>query len=229
MIEFDVLINFLGFRTGTDGTKIPTPSNLLASDSYPPALFISHGFHPKVGIGNLLFIYASLWGIAKKNHLTPTIRRTRLHDFMEIELPPQTFFDLSHCENVLFGREECCIYDEHSQSISSSNPSRNVSLWGYFQSHKYFHPEYREDIRRQMRFKPDVAARATAIIDKAVAQFPSFEFMVIFFYSFPNKLCFLISFSYFFQQITFIKSCFALFWNGWLITVCGRSILLSID
>ncbi|OWA49921.1 putative Galactoside [Hypsibius exemplaris] len=140
-----------------------------------PDLFISHGFHPTVGIGNLLFMYASLWGIARKNGLTPTISHIKLHDFMELELAPESFFDLNDCGNFVFGMETCCIYDASSEFITSVAPGRNVSLWGYFQSWKYFHPEYQFAIRDQFRFKPNVVTQANAIIDKAIAGSPTFE------------------------------------------------------
>ncbi|GAU89172.1 hypothetical protein RvY_01753-2 [Ramazzottius varieornatus] len=126
--------------------------------------YISHAFHPLVGTGNLMFIYASLWGIAKKNGLTPTIPFTKLHDAFHLDLSPEQFFDLSDCDNYVFGMDECCLYDERTEQIFQRAVGRNVSLWGYFQSSRYFHPEHETDIRRQFAFKENIDVRANDII-----------------------------------------------------------------
>jgi hypothetical protein len=132
--------------------------------------YISHGLHPGLGLGNYLFIHASLLGIAKKNHLRPTIGHSPIHDIMEIDLPPEDFFDLNDCNNYVFGMEKCCVYDSANEFISQRFPQRNISLWGYLQSYKYFHPQYKEDIRRQMKFKPNIIHQAKMILKKAIGQ-----------------------------------------------------------
>ncbi|GAV01462.1 hypothetical protein RvY_12171 [Ramazzottius varieornatus] len=128
--------------------------------------YISHNFHPKVGIGNLMFMYASLWGIAKKNGLRPTIKHTKLHDVFHLDLPPEDFFDLSDCNNLVLGIDEGCLYDNRTERISETAKGKNVSLWGYLQSWRYFHPQYEGDIRRQFAFKEDIDSHADQIIQE---------------------------------------------------------------
>ncbi|XP_055345922.1 galactoside alpha-(1,2)-fucosyltransferase 1-like isoform X2 [Paramacrobiotus metropolitanus] len=142
---------------------MPAAADYSLVHSSTEGFYISHNFHPGIGLGNKLFIYASLWGIAARNDLRLAISRNTLHDIMHVSTSVVGQFDLSDCKNLVFGMEECCFYDSRSENLFSQTTIRNVSVWGYLQSWKYFHPHYREAIRHQFRFKQDVLDRADAV------------------------------------------------------------------
>ncbi|XP_069102994.1 galactoside alpha-(1,2)-fucosyltransferase 2-like [Argopecten irradians] len=111
-------------------------------------------------LGNQMFKYASLLGIASQHRYTPFIRRKSLlySAFGSLEY----FNHVSTVNDVSFGEHHAGIYDCRIHNLTHS---KNITLNGYFQSWKYFH-HISTHVRKLFQFTDDIVRRAKKAIDK---------------------------------------------------------------
>lgn len=145
--------------------------NFFENRTYQRYIFSDFTYSP--GLGNLMFQYASLRAIAKRNNarvvlpVSCKLRRAFALDAV--------FADDSIVEDIVrryFYRridfQECCRYYPQSDYKLFASPDRYIEvLTGYFQSYRYFHPGQEFLIRREFRFLPGVIAEAKANIQSA--------------------------------------------------------------
>ena len=113
--------------------------------------------------GNLMFIYASLLGLATYHNMTPIISKS---------FPLRTMFDLPMREGEVsdltrrrdyqeYGRRACA-YDIHTKDLGYH---KDYVLSGYFQSWMYFE-NVAHDIHKHFRFIPEIASSAADFHEK---------------------------------------------------------------
>lgn len=127
----------------------PTPINEFSMRN---CNYITWNFHPAMGIGNRMFIYASLYGISKQNNKIPYIPNFDydLDKIFQVTILPQKI--QPNIEFDARGESGCCRFDNGSAQLECN---KNISLGGYRQSWRYFE-KYNEDIRRQFSFVKSV-------------------------------------------------------------------------
>lgn len=119
----------------------------------PPKHYITVDFQGR--LGNLLYQYASLFGIAQKNYLIPVIPEK--HDLRRIfKISAQsTEKNPVHYEKV-FKERVGCAFEPAAMTLGSEV---NTKIIGYFQSFKYFQ-EHASLIRREFTFQDDIRKNA---------------------------------------------------------------------
>lgn len=121
------------------------------------------------GLGNLMFMYASLYGIAKANNMTllidtkdeigsvfPNLDVTKMQESSKI------------CDKakVVFERRPCA-YDIETVNV---NRSINIKHRSYLQSWKYFE-KHEQSIRSQFQFRNDTQKQAQNVINNIVNEY----------------------------------------------------------
>uniref|UniRef100_A0A183J6B3 L-Fucosyltransferase n=1 Tax=Soboliphyme baturini TaxID=241478 RepID=A0A183J6B3_9BILA len=104
------------------------------------------------GLGNLMFQYASLYGLAKTNRLKPIFEceNSTLEDvFRNLSIARS---NQSSKPLVEVNSDPCCTF---KQSLTTLLENRSYHVAGFVQSWKYFSP-YMDDIRQQFVFQPEV-------------------------------------------------------------------------
>ena len=119
------------------------------------------------GIGNRMFQYAALYGIAKANGLKPLLSK-RFSDFMDvfpnIETKAVTTADwLPGRRYLRFTEMKAMEFDTRAFSL---NFMKNIRLEGFWQSWRYF-DHVRSDIRNQFRFRDDIYQAAHKFLTDA--------------------------------------------------------------
>ena len=106
-------------------------------------------------LGNLMFQYASLFGIAKRKNRSAVVNRRRYNalfdTFINLTIPRGTLPErCAKGAKVAFG-----VYNRKVEEL----PDSNVTLGGFFQSWKYF-AGYESEIRQQFVFKVSILTEA---------------------------------------------------------------------
>ncbi|XP_013418108.1 galactoside 2-alpha-L-fucosyltransferase 2 [Lingula anatina] len=106
--------------------------------------------------GNRMFEYASMYGIAKRNNMTPVllanaeVRRVfRIPDYIPHSLPPGV-------KLVKFHEMKYAFYDNRTETLYKKGQS--VQLLYYLQSWKYFH-NVEDDLKQHFRFRKEAEFR----------------------------------------------------------------------
>ncbi|XP_060074774.1 galactoside alpha-(1,2)-fucosyltransferase 2-like [Ylistrum balloti] len=110
-------------------------------------------------LGNQMFKYASLLGIAAQHGYTPFLRQKSLL-FSAFEFQ-KYFRHISTTNRVSFGERHAGIYDCRIHNLTHS---KNITLNGYYQSWKYFHHVIAQ-VRKLFQFTDDIVRRAKKIIN----------------------------------------------------------------
>jgi galactoside 2-L-fucosyltransferase 1/2 len=98
-----------------------------------------------MGLGNQMFLYASLYGLAKRNKKTPILDANN-------PMPLLKYFPISTSERPLTplrwieAREQSA--NAYSSELSRLTSNLNIQLNGYLQSWKYFEHEF-DDLRNE--------------------------------------------------------------------------------
>lgn len=93
--------------------------------------------HPR--IGNMLFAYASLVGISRRNGRIPALPAGHfLRSMFRLRAAylPDNYHHQDERQNTVIHEKKAGVYDDETELINSEN--RVVELAGYFQSWKYF-------------------------------------------------------------------------------------------
>ncbi|XP_021343889.1 galactoside 2-alpha-L-fucosyltransferase 2-like isoform X1 [Mizuhopecten yessoensis] len=135
----------------------------IATKRAPPKHYITIDF--KGRLGNLLFQYASLFGIADKNYLIPVIsENNELRRIFKIS-SQSTEKNRVHYGKT-FNEKIGCAFEPAAMKLGSET---NTKLNGYFQSFKYF-KESEASLRGQFRFKDDLQKKAVSVFSELVAE-----------------------------------------------------------
>ena len=114
----------------------------------------------KLPLGNIMFLYASLYGIAQTNSMLLLLYYN--HTLTKIFHPEAVLVKQirpgGHQVNKVY-EKTCCIF----KSSVTKLPQQNTELMGYFQSWKYFF-NASNDIRRQFRPRNEVDKAAFSFV-----------------------------------------------------------------
>ncbi|KAK7097150.1 galactoside alpha-(1,2)-fucosyltransferase 2-like [Littorina saxatilis] len=109
-------------------------------------------------LGNRMFQYASLLGIAHMNGRTPYYKRSsRLDDLFHVT----RLTSESHKGYIVVSERDFASYDPKFQTL----PEANVLCMQYLQSWKYFH-FIQDEIRREFTFKRETQLAASQLLEK---------------------------------------------------------------
>ena len=116
-------------------------------------------------LGNIMFQYASLYGIAVRNGMTLVVRDdAELYDVFDYLYANKIKND-SFCDEAEYMEEsEPCLYDEDAANIDSS---QNIFHDSLLQSWRYF-SDVEDDIRKQFRFRENIEILCQEIVNDAV-------------------------------------------------------------
>ena len=131
----------------------------------------------KPGLANNMWMYASAYGIARRNGMHLKLRQSfDISSAYQLDVKPsltdEEFYTVNwKIVSDLDVQEPCCrwmMFDETIYNISSvSRDYSNVRLDGYFQSWRYF-SDYESDIRRQFSFNDDVREKVRQFLHGAL-------------------------------------------------------------
>ncbi|XP_064609869.1 galactoside alpha-(1,2)-fucosyltransferase 2-like [Liolophura sinensis] len=117
-------------------------------------------------LGNHLFKFASMFGIARSKGLVPLLQRDSLL-VRVFELNGIIKVDNRLCESFVKHRDiRDSAYD--SASVDFSNAT-DIALQGYFQSWKYFKASENE-LRRKLRIKSNLVANASEKLERSIKE-----------------------------------------------------------
>jgi galactoside 2-L-fucosyltransferase 1/2 len=122
------------------------------------------------GLGNLMFEYASLYGISQLKEMTLVINQndTIATVFPNIPQVNTKYTTSKPCDNAsVVSEKQACAFGMESYSFKRSAVVLHKS---YLQSWRYFQL-VENDIRKQFVFKPDVQHQARANIEHQVKQY----------------------------------------------------------
>lgn len=136
-------------RTTTNTTVSRSDIKYLSQQS--PRNFIKINF--KGRLGNLLFEFASLYGISRHQHLTPVVDETfQLRKIFNISTVSLT--SLGNAK--IYKEKRGCVFEKEAVDIEVKF---NWTLDGYFQSWKYF-SDYSNEIKAELTFRPHIQKEA---------------------------------------------------------------------
>jgi len=120
-------------------------------------------------LGNLMFQYASLYGIAMSNGMTLVVREDAelydVFDYLYADNEAEYIYD----EAEYMEESEPCLYDEDAANIDSS---QNIFHDSLLQSWRYF-SDVEDDIREQFRFRENIEILCQEIVNDAVMNWTS--------------------------------------------------------
>lgn len=122
------------------------------------------------GLGNLMFMYASLYGIAKNKKMILVLEKK---DHINTVFPNLDVLKLNNTSSVcgvnvqVVGEKRPCAYDIETISF---NRRRNSQHRSYLQSWKYFE-KFESAIRKQFGFTKEVQTQAQSIINKYTSSY----------------------------------------------------------
>ncbi|KAH9513711.1 Galactoside 2-alpha-L-fucosyltransferase 1 [Bulinus truncatus] len=131
--------------------KIPTPG-----DDVNSTLHVTVEFSGR--LGNHLFIYATLLGVARAQNRRPFIR-----DGIDLG----TAFQISFINPNISNQGWAVVYEYKHTKFESKFmdlPQNNLTLIGSFQSWKYFH-HIQDEIRREFLFIPSIQKEVQSILE----------------------------------------------------------------
>lgn len=114
------------------------------------------------GLGNLMFMYASLYGIAKTNEMILVLNEKDHINSVFPKLNVVRMNNTAFCEKAeLVGEVRPCAYDLGTINF---NKKKNIRQKAYLQSWKYFQA-VEQEIREQFVFPPNVQDKAQRVIN----------------------------------------------------------------
>lgn len=117
-------------------------------------------------VGNLMFQYASSYGIAVAKNMSVVIQESNILNRL-FTLKAEIRKDISFCSKMkVKGESLHCGYDPN---LSKFEPTQDYRLAVYLQSWKYFE-NVTYDLRQQFTFKPDIKKRSELIINKMLSK-----------------------------------------------------------
>ena len=156
-----VVISMLIYQSTSRRTRIQW-SPLSCSHGYLNCAYLKQS-----GLGNLMFQYASMFGVAKTKGMTLVVPTGfRLSRYFELPALPDAPPSSEHAAYT-YHELKSNAYD--ALLMSKLDPCHNSTLVGYFQSYKYFE-QYQTQLAVQLQFRDEIRRRATRFLDEAVRQ-----------------------------------------------------------
>ena len=119
-------------------------------------------------LGNLMFSYASMYGIAMKNYMVASLDYDNvLLNYFNVSAKPIGPNDTKHTWAV-YTEAAPSIYISHE--TDRLNYETNIQLYGFFQSWRYF-GDYEKEIRKQFTFNNAAQKTAKLFIEKALNKY----------------------------------------------------------
>lgn len=162
------VFNMRDFKINQYSYLIPKPiKEPLQNISKKPRSKICQEYHSGMGIGNMMFAFASSLGIAKSKGMDLIVKKSKLTNIFKMKV--KTSDNMSECRGskTVKPKKECAF--DKNLTILFSNHS-DIILKRYLQSYYYF-DKYKEEIREQFVFKDDIRLKAKAIFSKILEQF----------------------------------------------------------
>ena len=138
-----------------------------------PHMFVTCSFAPQRRLGNAMFTFASLIGIARQNNMTPIIDRSspRVSIFQIVDETSDNLENTLSASSVVDYSERkglACTYDAATRYLlravnRTELAPTNVRLCCYFQSWRYF-DQFADRVRQNFWFREPVAAEADAFL-----------------------------------------------------------------
>ncbi|XP_055337712.1 galactoside alpha-(1,2)-fucosyltransferase 2-like [Paramacrobiotus metropolitanus] len=147
-------------------------SRIMQSYENKTPLFISSNFDSQGGLGNWMFMMASMFGLSRTNKRIPVVLYNysafdrHFANFKLMQMDRVTFAGNSGkaaWEAAMLREIAPGVYTDWLANVSSKKRNMNVLLEGYLQSWKYFH-EYRADIQSLFTFSQDVYVKSVEAI-----------------------------------------------------------------
>ena len=114
------------------------------------------------GLGNMMFNYASLVGIAGRYNATPVMPDAfGLFHVFNLSIMKIDNLDKIMTIHTLYSEKHPCKYDNNTENLM---PWTNYKLAGYFQSFRYFEA-HSDIIRQDFMFKPSIIEEAESFLD----------------------------------------------------------------
>lgn len=118
-------------------------------------------------LGNKLFDYASLYGLAKINRKKPIQstydNKQHLNIFKNLSIP---YANYSLVTFINYLQNGCCRFNEHFTKMPCD---RNVTVSGFKHSYKYF-DKFKEELKNEFTFNETINKDCDAILQKALLQ-----------------------------------------------------------
>ena len=151
-----IMVSWQVMYPGHEQYVIPRPA---APNEFQYYITIHHNGQ----LGNQMFDYTGLRGIAQRNKMNPCINH---HDFKSLLSPFS--ININECKSGL--RNSTKIFETENitktLSIVHNLPKKNITLMGHFISFQYFE-DIVDDIRRDFTFKSHIKKTALDILYKA--------------------------------------------------------------
>ena len=130
----------------------------------------SHGLAAELygGLGNRMFQYAALYGMALNNYMIPMIDKDEyiLSIFPNL-LAQRSYLAYKWKSWPKYHERACCIFEYNSFTL---NFEKDIFMNGFFQSWRYF-DNHRRSIKEQFKFHHDIQKHTDNNIQKITSQF----------------------------------------------------------
>jgi galactoside 2-L-fucosyltransferase 1/2 len=135
------------------------------------------------GLGNFIFILASLHGIAKTNNRTVVLLEAHPHEsiFVDLNVQRHTVEEVFDVDSLQDAKDQTWAevgwgkYDASVTNISANFGKRNVAFRGYLQAYRNF-DLYRDEIRRLFVMKKTVTEVAIGVLKMGLESFSQTKF-----------------------------------------------------
>ena len=114
-------------------------------------------------LGNKMFRYASVYGIAKRNGKTVFLPSTHEELLTTFQLDYNCILSDEQKNTTVWSQLQEVKYAEFDKTLTRLASYNNIHIRGFLQSWKYF-IAYSDDIRRQFRFRDHIQSKATAFL-----------------------------------------------------------------
>ncbi|XP_046559928.1 uncharacterized protein LOC124268947 [Haliotis rubra] len=152
-------------------TAPPKPKPIVCKNPFRNEYIQKKNFlccRPIGRLGNILFLYASSYGIAAANNRSLIVdKKLSLTKYFKLNAQTVDDFDCVIRGTRGMGSRADCTFDERLMNISGR---QNICVGSYLQSYKYFE-HVRDSIKKQFTFKKEINDKAMGIINGAINTF----------------------------------------------------------
>ncbi|XP_067660634.1 galactoside alpha-(1,2)-fucosyltransferase 2-like [Haliotis asinina] len=152
-------------------TAPPKPTPLTCRNPFRNEYIQKKNFlccRPIGRLGNIMFVYASSYGIAAANNRTLIVDKDlSLTKYFQLNAQTVDDFGCVVRGTMGMGSRQDCALDERLMNITEG---RNICVGSYLQSYKYFE-HVQGSIKKQFTFKKEINDKATGIINGAINTF----------------------------------------------------------
>ncbi|XP_071081561.1 galactoside alpha-(1,2)-fucosyltransferase 2-like [Haliotis cracherodii] len=152
-------------------TPPPAPKPIVCKNPFRKEYIKKQNFlccRPIGRLGNMMFVYASSYGIAASNNRTLIVDKgLSLTKYFNLNAQLVDDYNCVITGTRGMGSRQDCAFDERLMNITKG---QNTCVGSYLQSYKYFE-HVREAIKKQFIFKKEIRDKAMGIINGAINTF----------------------------------------------------------